>query len=79
MSRLAELLADAARGVFPDADGGFEVLPAPAGASAAVVSFAAHHVIAADVPPGWRTRSLASSSIVLYRSMENIYEYMDIS
>ena len=63
MSRLAELLADAARGVFPDADGGFEVLPAPDGASAAVVSFAAHHVIAADVPPGWVEERLAGAGL----------------
>ena len=50
---LAELLAEAARGRFPAPGAGYEVLPAPEGASAAVVSFAAHHVIAADVPEGW--------------------------
>jgi GNAT superfamily N-acetyltransferase len=60
---LAELLAAAARGAFPAPDGGFEVHPAPAGASAAVVSFAGHHVIAADVPEGWVEARLRGAGI----------------
>ena len=47
---ILELLQAAARGVFPPEDGCTEVVPAMAGARAAVLSFTAHHVVAADVP-----------------------------
>jgi GNAT superfamily N-acetyltransferase len=46
------LLHAAARGAFPPADGRTEVVPAVAGAPVAVLSFTAHHVIAADLPAG---------------------------
>jgi GNAT superfamily N-acetyltransferase len=45
-----ELLHHAARGRFPPEDGRTEVIGAVAGAPAAVLSFTAHHVVAADVP-----------------------------
>ena len=45
-----ELLQAAARGTFPPEDGETEVVAAAAGARAAVLSFTAHHVVAADVP-----------------------------
>ena len=45
-----ELLCGAARGRFPPEDGVTEVVGAAAGAPAAVLSFTAHHVVAADVP-----------------------------
>jgi GNAT superfamily N-acetyltransferase len=45
-----ELLCDAARGAFPPEDGRTEVMRAAEGAPAAVLSFTAHHVVAADVP-----------------------------
>jgi GNAT superfamily N-acetyltransferase len=48
--RLAELLADAAEGRFPPADGAIELLPAPAGRSDAVVAFTAHNVVACGLP-----------------------------
>jgi GNAT superfamily N-acetyltransferase len=48
---ILELLHAAARGSFPPEDGRTEVVGAAAGAPAAVLSFTAHHVVAADVPP----------------------------
>ncbi|HXD69517.1 MAG TPA: GNAT family protein [Gaiellales bacterium] len=50
---LAAVLDAAARGRFPRPDGTLAVLPAPPGASMAVVGFTAHHVVAADVAPEW--------------------------
>jgi GNAT superfamily N-acetyltransferase len=47
---LAELFAGCARGEFPAADGSVDVVGAPARLSAAVFSFSAHLVVAADVP-----------------------------
>jgi GNAT superfamily N-acetyltransferase len=49
---ILELLHAAARGDFPPEDGVTQVVGAAAGARAAVLSFTAHHVVAADVPPG---------------------------
>jgi GNAT superfamily N-acetyltransferase len=49
---ILELLHAAARGAFPPEDGRTQVVPAAAGAGAAVLSFTAHHVVAADVPAG---------------------------
>ena len=46
---LRALLHDAAAGRFPPTDNRTETVPAPQGAAAAVLSFAAHHVVAADV------------------------------
>jgi hypothetical protein len=48
---IRELLCAAARGTFPPEDGVTEVVGAVEGAGAAVLSFTAHHVVAADVPP----------------------------
>jgi L-amino acid N-acyltransferase YncA len=48
---LARLLDDAARGRFPAADGSIDIVPAPLRAGAAVFSFSAHLVVAADVDP----------------------------
>ena len=47
---LLALLHAAAHGVFPPQDGQTEVLPAVVGAPVAVLSFTAHHVVAADLP-----------------------------
>jgi hypothetical protein len=49
---MLELVHAAARGAFPPEDGRTEVVAAVAGAPAAVLSFTAHHVVAADVPAG---------------------------
>jgi len=46
---LADVLRDAARGVFPPVDGRVTVLPDLPGGRRAVVSFTGHSVIAADV------------------------------
>jgi GNAT superfamily N-acetyltransferase len=48
---ILELLHAAARGEFPPEDGVTQVVGAAPGAQAAVLSFTAHHVVAADVPP----------------------------
>ncbi|MEU6079688.1 GNAT family N-acetyltransferase [Streptomyces sp. NPDC047108] len=50
---LAALLADAARGVFPPADGSATVLPQPNPRDAGVLSFTAHAVIFTDEEPEW--------------------------
>lgn len=47
---MLDLLHAAARGMFPPEDGRTEVVPAVEGAPAAVLSFTAHHVVAADLP-----------------------------
>jgi GNAT superfamily N-acetyltransferase len=47
---ILDLLHAAARGRFPPEDGRTEVVGAADGARAAVLSFTAHHVVAADVP-----------------------------
>src|SRR5262249_8580907 len=47
---LVALLTDAARGVFPPADGTLAVGPAPEPHSGAVVAFTAHSVVATDLP-----------------------------
>ena len=47
---MIELLHAAARGAFPPEDGRTEVVEAVAGAPAAVLSFTAHHVVAAGLP-----------------------------
>jgi hypothetical protein len=47
---LLDMLVAAARGTFPAADGLVQVLPSPPGPTDAVVAFAGHHVVAADVP-----------------------------
>jgi hypothetical protein len=49
---ILDLLHAAALGAFPPEDGATEVVGAVAGAPAAVLSFTAHHVVAADVPAG---------------------------
>jgi hypothetical protein len=61
---LRHLLAEVATGRPPAADGGLTVLPAPPGRAAAVVlGFVAHHVVAADVDPGWPRRVLPTGSL----------------
>ena len=47
--RVAQLLTEAAQGVFPPADGSVEVVPSPPGRSDAVIAFSAHSVIAAGL------------------------------
>lgn len=50
---LRAILAAAAAGLPPAADGRVQVVPAPTGCVAAIVGFTGHHVIAADVPADW--------------------------
>ena len=50
---LAALLARVERGEWPPADPWLSLLPAPSPATAAVVAFAGHVVVAADLDPDW--------------------------
>ncbi|MDX6311806.1 MAG: hypothetical protein QOF44_1270 [Streptomyces sp.] len=50
---LERILADAAKGVFPPADGGVTVVPQPSPRDAGVLSFTAHAVVFADADPEW--------------------------
>jgi GNAT superfamily N-acetyltransferase len=52
-ARLSALLREVAAGRPPAPDGAIDVLPQPDGPVAAVLSFTAHHVVAADVDPEW--------------------------
>ena len=61
---LASLLAGVAAGSPPPANGGLTVVPrAAGGAVAAVLGFTAHHVVAADVDPGWVRSVLPPGSL----------------
>jgi len=61
---LGALLARAAQGDLPPADGAVEVMPAPVGlARAAVVAFTGHHAVAADVPETWITERLDADDL----------------
>ncbi|HEY1917496.1 MAG TPA: GNAT family N-acetyltransferase [Streptosporangiaceae bacterium] len=52
-SELSEILARAAAGCPPPPDGGVAVLAQPSARDAGVISFTAHSIVFADVPPGW--------------------------
>ncbi|MET8627070.1 GNAT family N-acetyltransferase [Kitasatospora sp. NPDC004669] len=57
---MAEILADAAGGVFPPPDGSVTVVPQPSPRKAGVVSFAAHAVVFTDEDPAWVHETLAA-------------------
>ncbi|MFG2844441.1 GNAT family N-acetyltransferase [Kitasatospora sp. NPDC048296] len=57
---LAEILADAAGGVFPPPDGSVTVVPQPSPREAGVMSFAAHAVVFTDEDPAWVRDTLAA-------------------
>jgi len=50
---LAAILAEAAAGRFPPADGNVTVLPQPSPRDAGVVALTAHSVVFTDADPGW--------------------------
>jgi hypothetical protein len=50
---LARILAAAARGRFPPADGGTTVVPQPSPRDAGVIAFTAHSVVFTDEDPAW--------------------------
>ncbi|MGA5822727.1 GNAT family N-acetyltransferase [Kitasatospora sp. NPDC094028] len=58
---LAEILADAAGGVFPPPDGSVTVVPQPSPREAGVVSFAAHAVVLTDEDPDWVRATIAAA------------------
>lgn len=53
MMSVRETIELAARGEPPPVDGLVEVQPRPSGVVGAVLAFTGHHLIAADVEPGW--------------------------
>lgn len=57
------LLARAASGRPPPEDGRTQVLPQPRGPVAAVLAFAHHHVVAADIDPAWVRRQLPDGDL----------------
>lgn len=57
---LAEILADAAGGVFPPSDGSVTVVPQPSEREAGVLSFSAHAVVFTDEDPAWVHGMLAA-------------------
>ncbi|MFJ8623146.1 GNAT family N-acetyltransferase [Kitasatospora sp. NPDC093550] len=57
---LAEILADAAGGVFPPPDGSVTVVAQPSPYEAGVVAFAAHAVVFTDQDPAWVHDTLAA-------------------
>ncbi len=57
---LAAMLADAAHGRFPPADGLVEVLPSPGPPCDALIAFSGHFVLAADVDPNEVARRMPS-------------------
>ncbi|WP_432157255.1 MULTISPECIES: N-acetyltransferase family protein [unclassified Streptomyces] len=61
METLRGILDAAARGVFPEPDGGITVVPQPSARDAGVVSFTAHSVVFTDEDPRWVRRALAAS------------------
>jgi len=60
---LRALVEAAAAGYPPPADGTVEVLARPPGPVSAVLGFAAHHVVAADVDPEWVREQLPPDSL----------------
>lgn len=60
---LARLLRDAARGVPPAPDGSVTVLGEGGGHLAALLAFANHHVVVADVPEAWVRARLAPGDL----------------
>ncbi|HJD83813.1 GNAT family N-acetyltransferase [Kitasatospora sp. NPDC059648] len=58
---LAEILADAAGGVFPPPDGSVTVVPQPSPREAGVAAFAAHAVVFTDEDPDWVRETLAAA------------------
>ncbi|MFE9423820.1 GNAT family N-acetyltransferase [Kitasatospora sp. NPDC006697] len=59
---LTTILAAAARGEFPPADGGVTVVPQPGEREAGVLSFTAHAVVFTDQDPRWVRSAVAASS-----------------
>ncbi|WP_031076191.1 GNAT family N-acetyltransferase [Streptomyces sp. NRRL WC-3742] len=57
---LAEILADAAGGVFPPPDGSVTVVAQPSPRDLGVLAFAAHAVVFVDEDPAWVEETLAA-------------------
>ena len=61
--QLAAVLAAAAAGDFPAADGGVTVLPAPSPRDSGVLGFTAHAVVFADADPAWVAAQLPAGDL----------------
>jgi GNAT superfamily N-acetyltransferase len=60
---LGGLLADAAAGKFPRADGGVTIVPQPSPRDAGVLSFTAHAIVFVDADPAWITSLLPAGDL----------------
>jgi GNAT superfamily N-acetyltransferase len=60
---LAGVLADAASGRFPPADGGVTIMPQPSPRDAGVIGFTAHAVIFVDADPAWVASQLPAGDL----------------
>ena len=63
MTSLGSILASAAAGTPPAADGRVRVVPPPDPRSVGVFAFTAHHVVAADVDPAWVSSVLPAGDL----------------
>ncbi|WP_031073626.1 N-acetyltransferase [Streptomyces sp. NRRL S-118] len=59
---VADILAAAARGVFPPPDGSVRVVPQPSPRDAGVLAFTAHSVVFLDEDPRWVRQELAATA-----------------
>ncbi|MET9953086.1 GNAT family N-acetyltransferase [Streptomyces sp. NPDC006339] len=62
VTEVADILAAAARGVFPPPDGSTTILRQPTARDAGVLSFTAHSVVFLDEDPEWIRAELAAAS-----------------
>ncbi len=60
---LGTILADAAAGHFPPADGNVTILPQPSARDCGVISFTAHAVIFTNADPEWVARQLPEDDL----------------
>ena len=71
---LGTILREAAAGRFPAPDGAVELHGRPPGPASAVVAFAGHHVIAADVPPDRLRARLPAGDLLAPLSPRFLFE-----
>jgi hypothetical protein len=76
----ALLLREVVAGRPPAEDGGVTVLPQPPGPVAGILAFCGHHVVAADVDPGWVAAQLRPGDLsapVSARFLDALAEEID--
>lgn len=63
-TRLARVLRDACVGCYPAWDGHTELLPAPLGATGAILTFTGHNIVAADIDGEWLASRCGRNDLV---------------